>query len=198
MKDSDLTDLGQERALNEQIAALSNEEVMHNDVWPSVKRVISRPETKFYTARWIPWAIAASLVVSLGSLSVSWNNLQQAKSLYAQAEQSNLEQQDVDELAHLRSMYEQSLDYQVSLMEQEFKVAKVGLVSRISMNRAHIDEKLFEEIEKQLTEIEKATQLLKLAIRSQPANSNLPRLLRATYQQELAVLTQLAKLDTSI
>ncbi len=193
-KESDLIDLSQERALNEQINSLAREQDMANDRWPEIKANITRAETKYYTARWIPWAIAASLVISLTSVTYSWNNLQQAKSLYARMENlQNVEQPGIQD-----SDYENSIEYQVNLLEQEFKIAKAGLLSQISMNRAHIDEKLFLDIENQLTDIEQAVLLLKSAIKQQPENTNLPRLLTTTYQQELAVLTQLAKLDTNI
>ena len=193
-KESDFIDLSQERALNEQINSLAQEQDMANDLWPDIKANIARPETKYYTARWIPWAIAASLVISLTSLTYSWNNLQQAKSLYARMENvQNVEPPRIQD-----SDYENSIQYQVNLLEQEFKIAKAGLLSQISMNRAHIDEKLFSDIEIQLTDIEQAVLLLKSAIKQQPENTNLPRLLTTTYQQELEVLTQLAKLDTNI
>lgn len=194
MKETELIDLSEERALNEQIASLAKEEAMQNNLWPNIRASITKLETKYYTARWIPWAIAASLVVSLASVTYSWNNLQHAESLYAKME--NL--QNVDQNRPQGLAYQSSIQFQVDLLEQEFKVAKAGLFSQISMNRAHINEKLFSEIENQLADIEQAVGLLKSAIKQQPDNTNLPRLLTTTYQQELAVLTQLAKLDTSI
>lgn len=200
LKETELIDLSQERALNVQIASLAKEESMKNDLWPGIKTGIAkfetknRLETKYYTARWIPWAIAASLVVSLASVTYSWNNLQHAESLYAKMEN----QQNANENNSQDLVYQSSIQFQMDLLEQEFSIAKAGLFSQISMNRAHIDEKLFSEIENQLADIEKAVVLLKSAIKQQPDNTNLPRLLTTTYQQELAVLTQLAKLDTSI
>ncbi len=194
MKETDFIDLSQERALNERLTSLAKEETMPNDLWPNIKASITTTETKYYTARWNPWAIAASLVISLVSVTYSWNQLQQAESLHAKLESA----QNDNELTMQASDYEGSIQYQVNLLEQEFRVAKAGLLSQISMNRAHIDERLFSEIENQLTDIEQAVVLLKSAIKAQPDNSNLPRLLTTTYQQELAVLTQLAKLDTSI
>ncbi len=200
LKETDLIDLSQERALKEQIASLVEEEAMQNNLWPDIKAGIAkfetknRFETKYYTARWIPWAIAASLVVSLASVTYSWNNLQHAESLYAKMGN----QQKPNEIKAQGLAYENSIQFQVNLLEQEFRVAKVGLLSQISMNRANIDEKLFSEIENQLADIEQAVVLLKSAIKQQPDNINLPRLLTTTYQQELAVLTQLAKLDSSI
>ncbi len=206
MNETELIDLSEERALNEPIASLLKEEATPNNLWPDIKTRIMELETKcrlekthrleakYYTARWIPWAIAASLVVSLFSVIYSWDHLQHAESLYAEIE--NLKKSNENKTQE--RVYENSIQFQVDLLEQEFRVAKVGLLAQISMNRVHIDEKLFLEIKNQLVDIEQAVVLLKSAIKQQPDNSNLPRLLTSTYQQELAVLTQLAKLDTSI
>jgi len=198
MKEDEPIDLNQERLLNQKIACLATEEATPRDLWSSIESEISitndKAQDKSATPNhkknaWASWAIAASLVISLGSLGLSWNNLRQAESLYAQIELDKSDQ---------KQDYRKTVHYQVDLMEQEFKLAKVGLMSQISMNRNHIDKSLLLEIEKDLSVINKATSLLKTAIDKQPDNTEYPKLLRATYQQELAVLTQLAKLDTSI
>jgi len=212
MKD-ELVDLTKERELNLKIQQLESEEVMPNDLWPSIKQIISSPhikseqpesnqqeqlETKYYTATWIPWAIAASLVISIGSMTFSWNNLQKAENIYAQItqEQSNnlISEKDIGDLNSGQS----GLIWQVDLMEQEYKLARVGLMSRISMNTRHIDKIILKDIQKNLQEIETANQLLKKAIFEKPEDYSLVSLLQTTYQQELNVLTQLAKLDNSI
>jgi len=198
MKEDEPIDLNQERKLNhlldQQIAGLATEESTSRDLWMGVESKITDVESKSSSTehkknRWASWAIAASLVISLGSLGMSWNNLRQAESIYAQIEiQKSTQQQS----------YRSSVQYQVELMEQEFKLAKVGLMSQISMNRDNIDKPLLAEIERDLSVINKAAELLKSAIEKQPENTEYPKLLRATYQQELTVLTQLAKLDNSI
>jgi len=216
MKDDELVDLNKERHLIEQIKLLRSEESTNGNLWPKIAQQISDSDvgpssysldnssptqysskTNSYTASWIPWAFAASLVVSVGSLTFSWNNLRQAEAIYAQLH--NIESQRSTEQQYSSNVNPKlNLGPQIDLMEQEFKVAKVGLMSRIEMNKMQIDDKLLKDIQLKLKEIEQASNLLKVAINQQPEDSSLPNLLRMTYQQEITILTQLAKLDSSI
>jgi anti-sigma-K factor RskA len=220
MKNSDSIDLNQERKLASEIQSLAVEGSPSEDLWPAIEKRIrvyeslpklNKPEssgnseTKFYRAKWIPWAIAASLVVSLGSLSISWQQLEKAEVLLAELEQPN--RSKTIEAAEAQVSYasldasspnEKGLQTQVNLMEQEFKLARVGLMSRIAMNRSKIDKSLLKDIQERLQEVESAADVLKQAIAEQPNNLVLAELLKTTYQQELNVLTQLAKLDNTI
>jgi len=208
MKD-ELVDLAKERELNSRIQNLESEEEMLNDLWPSIKQQISSSqtnvicqsqlaETRNYTASWIPWAIAASLIVSIGSMTFSWNKLKQVENIYAQISQE--QKSDLTVEGNLASVKREKEDLvrQVDLMEQEYKLARVDLMSKISMNARQIDKATLKDIRETLKEIESANQLLKKAIIETPDDHRLVTLLKTTYQQELNVLTQLVKLDTSI
>jgi hypothetical protein len=233
MTNDNSIDIKKERMLGEQIRALEVEAEPTRDLWPEIKNEIVKQQqdsshrnkdnsskrklsdTKIYTAGWIPWAIAASLVVSLSSLSVSWRQLEKAEVLLAQIDQQENLQLNPNEAreyagenlesavmknASLTNENQQVafLQSQVGLMEQEFKLARAGLMSRISMNRSKIDKALLKDIQERLTEVEKAVLVLKKGIVEQPDNLVLAELLKRTYQQELTVLTQLAKLDNTI
>ncbi len=225
MENSDSIDLNQERKLASEIQNLAVESSPSEDLWPGIEQRIRayeslpnlnkgessrRSETKFYRAKWIPWAIAASLVVSLGSLSISWQQLEKAEVLLAELEQprrSNVIEGNVIKGNEVQASYAsldtsssngKGLQTQVNLMEQEFKLARVGLMSRIAMNRSKIDKNLLKDIQERLQEVESAASILKQAIAEQPNNLVLAELLKTTYQQELNVLTQLAKLDNTI
>ena len=203
MKESDFIDLNQERRLNLQIASLEKEQAMQNNLWPNIEASIVRPEIKYYTAKWIPWAIAASLIISIGSVTFSWNHLRQAEALYAQIDENKsnqiaLNDRIADKEKNNQLQYRKSVSYQVEQMEQEYKLAKVELMKIIAMNPSQIEERLLKDIEKTLIDIEHAALTLKAAINQQPDNNNLPLLLKATFQKEISVLTQLAKLDSSI
>jgi len=194
MNKDDPIDLNQERILNQQIVSLVTEEEPSRNLWSGIESRIKGVNSQsgrnnHNTNSWIWWGIAASLVISVGSLGFSWNHLRQAEILYAQMEIQQMSKKDD---------YKKTLNYQVDLMEQEFKLAKVGLISQISMNQTHIDKLLFSEIQRDLMGINQAAKQLKMAIEKQPDNAEFPKLLRATYQQELSVLTRLAKLDASI
>lgn len=188
MNEKEIADLAQERTLNQQIASLAKEQATATNLWPGIKAEITAPVIKQATAKWIPWAIAASLIVSVGSVVFSLSNLRQAEVLYAQIEAQESEW----------SPYQRSVSYQVELMEKEYRQAKIELMKSITMNHSRIDTDIILEVEATLLGIEHATTMLKAAIKEQPDNDRLPLLLKATYQQEISVLTQLAKLERSI
>ncbi len=229
MKDDELINLNKERRLNQKIELLEDREVMDTDLWPSIKQQILLDKNKtrrgqddwqknemsldrsrldrhdasksqYYTPRWIPWAIAASLLVSVGSVTFSWRALNQAESIYAELDQVKESGSENSGFEVLTSNVQDSkgIANQVKLMEQEFTLAKASLMSRISMNQKRIDDTLLKDINDRLLEIELATKSLKDAIGKNPEEESLHSLLKMTYQQELTVLTQLAKLDSSI
>ncbi len=236
--DEKTIDLEKERKLNQAIAQLKTAEATPSDLWPGIaERIASNPsagksakknaETKLFASRWHNWAIAASLVLCVGSLTYSWHQVDKANAVYAQAseiqakleaelQQNGQAQTQSGEVSiesqglsnpRIASVSFQTNDSsevdasyyrrQVDQMEKEFKAAKASLMARISMNRANIDEALLRQIETELMEIERASLVLKKAM-GQQFDANFTNLLRVTYQQELTVLSQLAKLDNTI
>ncbi|MBV1909865.1 MAG: hypothetical protein KUG78_11125 [Kangiellaceae bacterium] len=243
MSNDKYIDLGKERQLNQALGELADEEITARNLWPEIESRLNDSltavnnhkesvssnvghesqhslsttknlETKLYKQRWIGWSIAASLIVSIGSVTLGLHQLEKAEAIYAHIElrEELHARRDSDAINAVQvkssgqSHYSNSSDEiahveyirQLELMEREFKVAKAGLMARISMNQSRIDESLLKKIEVDLLGIETATRLLKNAIGNQPADANFTNLLRTTYQQELTVLTQLAKLDTTI
>jgi len=185
MKDEQSLDLNKERELQKQIAGLAMEADPQVDLWPNIKHQIEQPAVKYGAPKWMPWAIAASLIVSLGSVALSWQNLEQAKMLYSQQQDQN-DNRATDEKT------------QVEIIENSYRVAKVSLMKNIVSSNSSIDAQLMAEIKNKLFDIDAAALLLKEAIRNQPRGSQLPLLLKATYEQELEILTQISKLDKSI
>jgi hypothetical protein len=244
MNDQNPIDLDKERKLNQAIDQLAKFENTSVDLWPSIKKRIEPSSklnlhganqsqaqtvynqkadatystsvvTNLFSSRWNSWAIAVSLLVCIGSVTYSLQQLDKADEVLAQAIQlqqngatkANLESQTdfgADRVAYnetsaihgeVNSSY---YVHQVDQMEKEFKAAKASLMARISMNSANFDKALIKQIETELMEIERATLVLKKAMGRQQLDENFTNLLRVTYQQELTVLTQLAKLDTTI
>lgn len=187
MKSESPVDLNKEKDLIKALKALPETANPSRDLWPGIASQLSERETKTYTPRWIPWAIAATLVVSFSSIFVSWNNLQSAQEFIAD---NRFSQQGDNELA-----LKGDIQAQIESMEQEFRLAKSALLAQIGMNSSQTNMDLMQDVKSNLIIIEQATSQLKAAIIKQPENPGLPALLQATYQQELAVLRQLAKLD---
>ena len=185
MKDEQTLDLNKERELQKHIADLASEDDPLVDLWFGIKAKIEQPMVSYRTPRWMPWAIAASLFVSIGSVGYSWQNLQQAKQIYSQLK-TETNRQDTSGLS------------QVAHIEHSYRVAKASLVDTIVKSNSSINRQLMLEIEDKLVDIKLAAALLKAAIEKQPRDSQLPLLLKATYQQELEILTQIVKLDAKL
>ena len=183
MKGETIVELGNKKALDDALQELPDEEAPQRDLWPQIEAQLPVRETKIYNRRWMPVALAASLVVSFGAVWLSWNNLQTAKAFYASS------QQGIDEQNQL------SIQSQIDTMEHEYGLAKSALLAQIGMNSANSDEDLLADVKSNLIIIEQATSELKAAIAKQPEDPALLKLLNTTYQQELAVLSNLAKLN---
>lgn len=176
----------QEKALIAALRELPKEAEPGRDLWPEIASELAPREIKSYTPRWIPWSIAATLMVSLASFFVSWNNLQSAQQLMA----INTVQATRGEIS--------DINLQIKVMEQEYGLAKSALLAQIGSHADEIDNNLLRDVKSNLLIIERATDELKSAINKQPENPSFPKLLKATYQQELVVLSQLAKLNQDI
>jgi len=185
MKNEETLDLNKERDLQKHIADLATDEEPGVNLWTGIKAKIEQPKVVSRVPKWIPWAVAASLIISIGSVSFSWQNLQQAKDIYSQLE--------------AETNYEESRELtQVALIEDSYSIAKASLMKTIFRLNSGIDSQLMSQIEDQLVDIQLAATLLKVAIKKQPTDSQLPLLLKATYQQELEILTQIVKLDAKL
>lgn len=183
MKDNLTNDFNVERNLKQAFARLAESEAPSRDLWPEIENKLKLHVTKAYTPKWIPWAFAATLLISFSCVFLSWNNLQNANELIAK-----------NQLV-IESGVNNDIQSQIKLMTQEYSLAKSTLLIQIGNNGARSDSDLMSEVKSNLIIIEQATDELKAAILKQPNNPSLPSLLKTTYQQELVVLSQLAKIN---
>ena len=213
--------LDKERRLNKAVVNLAKEAIPIQELWPNIKRKLEHVssidgpkennkkefETKLLDSRWKNWSIAASLALCISSLSFSWHQLDKAEAIYAKIEQREVytEMGRVAAVNHAHfNDYDENQFVQVvhvrqmESMEREFKVAKAGLMARISMQQSHISKALIKQIQTELLEVETASIVLKKAMVNQAFDADIANLLRVTYQQELTVLVQLARLDSTI
>ena len=184
MEDDLSVDLNKERELAAAINKLPQKLEASRDLWPDIEARLSKRETKVYTPHWIPWSIAATLAICFGSAFFSWKNLQTAQQVYAESQKA--------------LSAKQTIQFQIEAMGLEYGLAKSTLITQIGLNSAQSNTNLLSEVKGNLLIIEKATKELREAIIRQPDNPSLPKLLKATYQQELVVLSQLAKLNQDI
>ncbi|MCW8875960.1 MAG: hypothetical protein OQJ89_09980 [Kangiellaceae bacterium] len=183
-KDS-IVDLDKQKQLQQALNSLPQDMEPSRELWPEIEANIKGKFTKIYTPRWIPWAIAATLVLSIGSVSWSWRTYQQAELLVR-----NHAAHQIDSIEQAKSA--------LKLMEQEYRLARTALLSQIDFEIGEGQAEMITNVRSQLRVIDKATVNLKKAIELQPNDPKLPKLLKATYQQELAVLSQLVRLNQDI
>lgn len=190
MEEMKTSDLDVHRSLKNAIAELNDEKEPSKDLWPGIKSSLTTKERVSRNSSWFTWGTAATFIVSLGILGVSWNNVKQAEQMMLHAES-------------VSTQYEEKLLVQLENMEREYGLAKSTYLAQIQYNSPSLKRVSSSSggesgITEQLAVFEKATRDLKAAIKAQPSDPNLPNLLRATYQQELAVLSQLARLNQNV
>ncbi len=181
-------DIEAHRALKNAYSQLETEREPSKDLWPEIKQQLSERSQKKtnITNRWMAWGMAATLLMSVGVLSVSFNQFKQAEFMLAKVESLN-------------EAFEDKLIRQVDFMEREYQLAKNSYLNQIRYQSSSFSSiESSQKIAKQLEAFKKATLALKSAIKAEPNNPNYPRLLKATYHQELEVLSQLAKLNQNV
>ena len=175
----------QEAELLEALNQLPTDATPETNLWFGIRTHLKVERVKPKARSWVPWAMAATLLISFGIFVASWQNLQQAQRLVAQEQNE-------------RSVTSSVIADEIKMMEQDYGLAKSALLAQIAVKSADIDTDLLSDVKTNLIIIEQATSELKGAIELQPENPALPQLLKATYQQELVVLSQLAKLSQDI
>jgi len=176
--------------LKSAISELEKEKEPSKDLWPEIASSLESREEKSVRNTWISWSAVATLTLSVGILAFSWNKLEQAELMMKQAESISVQ-------------YEERLISQLDSMEREYRLARSTFLAQIQYNSQDQvvdgeENNLQSDLYEQLVVFEKATNELKAAIKAQPSDPNLPKLLKATYQQELAVLSKLAKLNQNV
>ncbi len=147
--------------LQGQLQSLPAELTPARDLWPEVARQLDRNPRQ----RWLPLAMAASVLVSVLSATLTWQLYQQRQTELSVATAEQLLQQ-------LESPYSQA---RVSYAEQWPKV------------RAALDPETAVIVERNLEIIRNAHQELAKALKKRPDDPALQQLMRQTLAKELEV-----------
>ena len=199
----ELIDLNKERKLNQAIEQLAEQDSPSHDLWPEIKNKIERinvaptldkavSNEPFKITQWIPIAVAASLTISIISIAFTWISLERSDNYHSYNEVEASEKQKLLAASH------HPLIKQVAFMESEYQTAKLDLMKNISLTSSNFEVNIANKVENELVDIKKARELLKNELSKNPNNSYLAYLLQTTYQQEMKILSQVAKLSTSI
>ena len=172
-----------EHDLSQQIAELDWDSQPRRDLWPDISSKIrfANNKTKHRNTRksyWIPTAIAASLVLAIGSVMFS-------SMLY----QQNQDQQNLADQKYQSAMalYQQA---QLQLIEQQHQMVRFQFAGLLQNQRENLDPDFLAEAENLIENIDFAAAEIKNAISTQPNNPNYTSMLVRTYQQELKLLNK--------
>lgn len=153
-----------------QLKSLPNEVQPEHDLWPTIEDRLQVHPSR--VNRWLTGAVAASILVSVGLTVFLVKSQQQI---------SQLQEQSVVAQSH-----------NLQQVEQQYQLAKAGLLTELSKIEAFSSEPSREALEKQLDLIDAAIKQIKQAMQQEPNNPFLAQMLVNTYQQQLTMLEKLS------
>lgn len=147
--------------LRQQLDTLSPELSPARDLWPDIAQQINRQPKQ----RWLPMAVAASVLVSALSGIFTWQMYQQRQSEQAIANAERLLQQ----------------------IESPYSQARVSYAEQWPTMRANLDPETAAIVERNLQIIGEAHKELAKALKKQPNDPALQQLMRQTLAKEIEV-----------
>ena len=170
--DNKPTDLA-EHSIVRQAKLLDKELQPKNDLWPNIaNKVRDLPQQEFNQfayGRWMPFALAASMLIAVGALS------------FAGYTNYELQQQ-----THTAVVEEPT----VSLIEQPFMIARTSLLTKIATDEQQMSPDVRAVLKKNLKIIDDATREIHQALEDNPNDPFLTDALLLTRQKELRLLNQ--------
>ena len=127
-----------------------------------------------YRWDWIPYALAARILISVGSLLFSSISYDRTR--------------DVNDLQAMLVLQQQS---QIDHIEQQHKIVRAQFSQLLQQQKDRFDPSFVMEMQAILQIIDKATDELKAAILEQPYNPDYSLMLARTYQHEMSLINKI-------
>lgn len=164
----------------EQLDKLNWDIQPERDLWPAISAEIDTPSEKIvYLERpakpWANYAIAASLLIAIFSVTFSFMSFQHLKG--GQQQQLAI------------SQFQQA---QLQLIEEQHKLVRHQFIALLDSKPAYLEEDYLIEAKLLMQNIDKASDELKQAIKADPENPNYASMLVDTYHQEAKLLKTLS------
>ncbi len=164
-QDQEPTDL----MLAREIRKLDAEIQPTRDLWPSIERNISqtpqRRKTEFGN-NWMPYAVAASLVIAISSLMLSTVDRNQPSSLLMPA------------------------SYTIDSVSAGYLKVRNPLVEQFADTNKHLAPETLDDLYRNIEIIEAARRDIELQVRQNPENTRLVEMLMRLHRQEIDLLKQ--------
>jgi hypothetical protein len=175
-------------SIKEAIERLPSTMEPRNDQWSAIR---SRIETEAqgvqkssvrhtYSYSWMPYAVAASLLLAVVSTVISWKTMTDYRALQQQ------------QLA----LFEQQRNLQ--RMEQQRQLLKAQFLEDFSRAADRLDPAVVADVRNNLVVIEQALADIQRALKQDPGNSRLNALLMETYAHERQLIEQVKVSYTTI
>jgi hypothetical protein len=144
----------------------------NRDLWPDISsRIRFADKTRKSTPVWMPFAMAASLV--LATIALVFSSMTYQRSL------------DTDRYQATLAKYQES---QLALIEQQHQMVRVQFSQLLKNERDTLSPEFVSELETLLLNVDTASAEIKNALNLQPNNPDYTSMLVRTYQQEIKFL----------
>ena len=168
-------DSADNRDLAERLGELKWDIEPSKDLWPDISSKIRfADKARAGKPAWAPVAVAASVVLAIGSLVFSWMTFQLAN--------DNRHQQA------MMATYQQA---QLQLIEQQHQMVRVQFVQLLNDKRNLLNPDFVTEAQLLMVNIDQASEEIKKAIAMQPNDPNYASMLASTYQREINLLNRI-------
>lgn len=161
-------------AIEQAIQKLPKEVTPPQPGWKSVERaILSDRSQSTRQSSWMPYAVAASLLVAVLSSAISVKTMSDYESFKEQ------------QVAFLRTQET------IMLQDQQRQIIRTNFVGRLQSASSSLDPATVADINNNLAIIEQALLDIKQALIKQPGNERLTELLQDTYAQEKGLIENL-------
>jgi hypothetical protein len=162
---SDLTDLELARA----VKGLNHEMQPTRDLWAGIERQIQdfpQKQQKSWSSNWMPYGVAASLVIGLSALVLNMVQLNSEETRLVSAEQT------------------------FNQMQVDYVQLRNPLVQKFGEVNKNLDEQTLDDLYRNLGILESARKEIETQVRENPENRKLVEMLMRIHEQELDLLRQ--------
>ncbi|NVK88505.1 MAG: hypothetical protein HWE13_10275 [Gammaproteobacteria bacterium] len=150
-------------AIESALKALPKELAPETSQWSQIERTITRERPK---RGWMPFAVAASVMVAVASTAFSINTALSLKAFKS------------EQLAY--QMAQEEIQYR----EHQRRLVKASFVQNLNQVADKLDSATIADIQNNLAIIEQAMLDIRAALAKQPGNERLTQLLQETYNRE--------------
>jgi anti-sigma factor RsiW len=172
-------------------AALPRSVTPPHDLWPEIARRVSR-ERSWSWSGWSPVALAAAATVVVGLVAVLWNGSAPSAVRTVQIPAASPETRLLAGVAPPVS------DPVLAEAEREYDAATKALLEALLQRRAQLEPEAFAAVQANLEVIDRALAEVRQALAKDPKNPELSRMLVATHQKKVDVLSRVVKLATPL